>query len=187
MNHSPSSLLTQEDLPQPISLHLADLGASPLLCLQKGKSTIRGHLGSLITLHDVLIAPPLTVVNIISLHAAHKLCPNLQFHASSVAATLSLPTAKGPKTILLCPKRHGLYITSTSKNPPSSPCNPLPSVIMMVTQQNLKHICYNDDAAARCTVPHDTASSTRSLPDLVPAIGEDDMPDLVQSIVPSLI
>ena len=61
---------------------------------------------------------------------------------------------------------------------------------MMVTQPELINqpaAPYNDDFAGSCSIPHDTASSSSSLPDLIPVIGDDDLPDLAQARPPSLL
>ena len=73
---NPSNLHDIQDLPQPVRLQLADQGAPPINCHRIGKAHLTGHGRSLITLNDVLLAP-CKIANIIGIHAATNLCPDL--------------------------------------------------------------------------------------------------------------
>jgi hypothetical protein len=147
-----------QDLPQPIRLQLADQDSPPILCKQIGKAKIKGHGRTLIILNNVLLAD-CNMPNIISIHAATSLCPDLQVHLSKTQATLSIPRPSGNKLLLSCPKRHGLYLTQTSPvtaSNPSIPVGPPIAYIMMVTKPPSTH---TDSETGQYPPTHETSPS----------------------------
>eukprot|EP00798_Chlamydomonas_sp_ICE-L_P004327 gene4327-biopygen22052 len=86
---------------------VVDSDAPPITCHKKGKAYLKGLDGSLIILNDVLLAPPKSTCNILSVPAALRRTPNLARGFTSQAATFTSNITSNSKDILSCPKQHG--------------------------------------------------------------------------------